>query len=93
MPGVSRVGDVNSAGGKLTRGASTVFLDGKPVALHTSPVTPHQPWGTPHPPHNNSVTTSGSGTVICEGSPVVRIGSTTSCGHSIVGGSESTTAP
>lgn len=92
MPGIARVGDANSAGGKLTRGAGTVFLDGKPIALHVSPLTPHQPWGRPHPPHENSRTTSGSSTVTCEGMPVVMIGSSTSCGHSIVGGSESTTA-
>lgn len=92
MPGIARVGDVNSAGGQLIRGAGTVFLDGKSVALHVSPVSPHAPWGKPHPPHASSVTTSGSSTVICEGSPVVMIGSTTSCGHSIIGGSSSTTA-
>jgi uncharacterized Zn-binding protein involved in type VI secretion len=88
MAGICRVGDKNSAGGELMTGSTTVMLEGKPVALHPSKVSPHAPWGKPHPPHSSSVTTSGSENVFVEGKPVVMKGSSTSCGHPIVGGSE-----
>jgi len=87
---LSRLGDVNQVGGAITRGASTVVCNGIPVGLHVSPISPHAPWGKPHPPHARAVTTSASPDVICEGSPVLRIGSGNSCGHSIVSGSGDT---
>lgn len=83
---ISRVGDRNSGGGKLTRGSSTVFLDGRPVALHVSPMTPHSPKPTKQP-HKRSVTVGGGGTVFVEGCPVVHVGMKTSCGHVIIEGS------
>jgi uncharacterized Zn-binding protein involved in type VI secretion len=90
MAGICRVGDKNSAGGELMTGSSTVMLDGKPVALHPSIVSPHSPYGRAHPPHHSSVTTSGSQNVFVDGKPVVIQGSSTSCGHPIVGSSEGT---
>jgi uncharacterized Zn-binding protein involved in type VI secretion len=87
MSGLSRLGDHNSAGGAIMRGASSVFCNGKPVGLHTSQITPHAPWGNPHPPHEAAQTTQGSPTVFCEGVPVLRIGSSVSCGHNISEGS------
>ncbi len=80
---LSRVNDTNQAGGAITRGASTVICDGIPVGLHVSPITPH-PKGKRH---KRAVTTTASPDVICEGSPVLRVGSGNSCGHSIVTGS------
>jgi uncharacterized Zn-binding protein involved in type VI secretion len=93
MAALSRKGDKNSAGGQLIRGASNVVCNGRPVALHVSKVSPHAPWGKKHPPHAASVTTDGSGTVICEGLPVVRVGTNTSCGHKIVQGSGDVNVP
>ena len=93
MAALSRKGDKNSAGGELLRGAASVTCDGIPVALHVSRVSPHAPYGKPHPPHASSVTTSASPTVFCEGLPVVRVGSSTSCGHKIVGGSSGVNVP
>jgi uncharacterized Zn-binding protein involved in type VI secretion len=87
MPGASRLGDKNQAGGAIMRGAGTVFVNGQPIGLHVSQITPHAPWGRPHPPHDAAVTTSASPSVFAEGSPVLRIGSGNSCGHSIVEGS------
>ena len=49
MAGASRVGDANSAGGTITRGAGTVFIDGRPAGLHVSGITPHAPWGNQVP--------------------------------------------
>ena len=97
MSGLSRLGDANQVGGKIMRGASTVFCDGIAVGLHVSQITPHAPWPrlfrNPHPPHKAATTTQGSPTVFAEGSPVLRIRSGNSCGHSIVEGSGDTFVP
>ena len=93
MAGISRVCDANQLGGKIMRGAGTVFANGIPVGLHVSQITPHAPWGKPHPPHHAAVTTSGSSSVFAEGSPVLKVGSGNSCGHSIVQGSGDVSVP
>jgi uncharacterized Zn-binding protein involved in type VI secretion len=88
MAKLSRKGDTNNAGGAIIRGASTVFANGIAVGLHVSQITPHQPWGKkPHPPHRAAMTTAGSPTVFAENSPVLRVGSGNTCGHSIAEGS------
>lgn len=94
MAQLSRVGDANQEGGKIIRGADTVFSNGIQVGLHTSTLTSHAPWGRkPHPPHEAATTTEGSPTVFAEGSPVLRVGSGNSCGHSIVAGSPDVFCP
>lgn len=94
MAGLSRQGDQNEVGGAIMRGAGTVFCNGKPVGLHTSKISSHAPWGRKsHPPHQAASTTSGSGSVVCEGSPVLKVGSGNSCGHSIVQGSPDVNVP
>jgi uncharacterized Zn-binding protein involved in type VI secretion len=86
---LSRKGDTNQTGGAIVRGAGTVYCNFKPVGLHVSPITPHAPWPRKrHPPHKSAVTTSASPDVYCEGSPVLRVTSGNSCGHSIVQGSD-----
>ena len=88
MAGLSRKGDTNCEGVGIMRGASTVFCNNIPVGLHVSQITSHAPFSKKaHPPHKAATTTSGSPTVFVEGSPVLRIGSTNSCGHSITQGS------
>jgi uncharacterized Zn-binding protein involved in type VI secretion len=87
MPGVSRLGDINSAGGRILRGARTVFVNGRPAGLNVSPISPHMPWGKPHPPHAVSFTLTGSLRVFCESAPLLKIGSRTTCGHPIIQGS------
>lgn len=79
---LSRIGDVNQAGGKIVRGAGTVFCNGIPVGLHVSPITPHGKGR-----HANARTTTASPDVICEGDPVLRVTSGNDCGHSIIQGS------
>jgi uncharacterized Zn-binding protein involved in type VI secretion len=97
MAGISRQGDANQEGGKIIRGAGTVFANGKPVGLHTSQITAHAPWPrrkyNPHPPHAAATTTSASDSVFAEGSQVLKIGSGNSCGHSIVEGSSDVNVP
>lgn len=97
MAKLSRVGDTDEPGGAIMRGASTVFCNGISVGLHVSQITPHAPWPkrrrNPHPPHKAATTTSGSPTVFAEGSPVLRVGSGNSCGHTIVQGSPDVFVP
>lgn len=93
MPNLSRQGDQNTTGGKIVRGAGTVFANGIPVGLHVSLITPHAPFGKPHPPHNAARTTEGSPTVFAEGDPVLRVGSGNTCGHSIIQGSPDVFVP
>ena len=93
MPQLSRKGDQNQVGGAIMRGASSVIANGIPVGLHVSQITPHAPWGDPHPPHEAASTTSGSPTVFAEGSPVLKVGSGNTCGHSIVQGSPNINVP
>lgn len=93
MAALSRVGDTNQPGGAIMRGAGTVFANGIKVGLHVSQITPHSPFGRPHPPHKEAKTTEGSPTVFAEGSPVLRVGSGNTCGHSIVQGSPNVFCP
>jgi uncharacterized Zn-binding protein involved in type VI secretion len=86
---LSRIGDINTGGGKIIRGAKTVFANGIPVGLHVSPITPH-PAG---PPHQKAVTVTASPTVFAEGVPVLRVGSTDSCGDITVSGSPNVNVP
>ena len=88
--GVSRIGDINLTGGKILRGAKSVFVSGLPAGLHISPITPHKPFSGPH---KISFTVTGSPTVFCEYSPLIRVGSVTTCGHPIVQGSLTVRCP
>jgi uncharacterized Zn-binding protein involved in type VI secretion len=93
MAKISRIGDKNQAGGAIMRGASSVFANGKKVGLKGSQISEHAPYGPPHPPHVCAVVSVGSPTVFAEGSPVARVGSGNSCGHSIVEGSDNVFVP
>ena len=88
---LSREGDKNSTGGKIVRGASTVFANNKPVGLHSSDITPHDPKNKS--PHKKAKTTEGSPTVFAENTAVLRVGSGNTCGHKIVEGSDNVFVP
>ncbi len=93
MAALSRKGDTNQPGGAIMRGAGSVFANGIAVGLHVSQISAHAPYGDPHPPHAAATTTEGSPSVFAEGSPVLRVGSGNSCGHSIVQGSPNVFCP
>lgn len=88
MAQLSRKDDANAVGGKIVRGARTVFANGKPVGLNVSDITPHG-----KNKHKTSKTTDGSPTVFAEGVAVLRVGSGTSCGHKITQGSPNVNVP
>jgi len=80
-----RVGDMNQVGGKILRGAKTVFSNGLPVGINPSPISPHPPYK-----HGHSVAKTlplNKPTVFVEGFPVIRVGTMCTCGHTIVKGS------
>lgn len=93
MAQLSRQGDANQTGGKIMRGASTVFANGIPVGLHVSQISDHAPWGKRTGQHRAATTTSASSSVVAEGSQVLKVGSGNSCGHSIVQGSPDVFVP
>jgi uncharacterized Zn-binding protein involved in type VI secretion len=94
MAKISRVGDTNQEGGAIQRGAGTVFANGKQVGLKGSQLSAHAPYGKrAHPPHASATVTAGSPTVFAEGTPVARVGSSNSCGHSMVQGSDNVFVP
>ena len=77
-----RQGDVNSAGGVATAGASTVFVNGRPLVFPGVGVTPHPCCGSPGCGiHCAASTSGGSPTVFVEGKPVIRVGDSDTCGH------------
>jgi uncharacterized Zn-binding protein involved in type VI secretion len=89
MAQLSRKGDTNTTGGKIIKGAGTVFANGIQVGLHVSDITPH-PNGDKH---KKAKTTEGSPTVFAENEPVLRVGSGNTCGHKIVQGSPNVFVP
>jgi uncharacterized Zn-binding protein involved in type VI secretion len=94
MAKLSRVGDMNQSNGTILRGASTVFANGIKVGLHVSSLTPDTTADTTTDTrHSSSQTTEGSPSVFAEGVAVLRIGSGTTCGHSIVTGSSDVYCP
>ena len=88
MAKLSRKGDKDSGGGKIVRGASTVFANGIAVGLHVSDITPNGSG-----PHISAKTTSASSTVIAEGVAVIKVGSGNSCCHPITDGSPDVFVP
>jgi uncharacterized Zn-binding protein involved in type VI secretion len=89
MAQLSRKGDANAVGGKIVRCARTVFANGIQVGLDVSEITSHPGGGT----HKKAKTTGGSPSVFAEGSPVLRVGSGTTCGHKITQGSPDVNVP
>jgi len=88
MPAVVRIGDSNEAGGRVTSGPSTVFVNGKQINTHISEVTPHGCCGKKGcSAHCSAKTTKGSSTVYAAGKPVVFVGVKDTCGHTRTQGS------
>ena len=78
MRGALRLGD--KCGGTIISAASTVKVEGSPLAHIASQVSTHSHGSHTHTP----VVITGSGTVTVEGKPVARLGDIASCNvHSI----------
>lgn len=88
MAKLSRKGDATQAGGKVAKGAKTVFANNKPVGVHVGDITPHGKGK-----HKKAKTTEGSPSVFADGSPVLRDGTGLDCGHKIIQGSPNVNVP
>ena len=86
MPGAIRMG-IDSAGGILTSGSSTVLINGAPAVRVGDTVAPHG-----LPPHTAAVMVSGSATVLVNGIPLCRTGDLASCGDAAAPGSSTVLA-
>jgi uncharacterized Zn-binding protein involved in type VI secretion len=91
MSGVSRKGDKNQTGGAIVTNASTVLANGILVGLLGSKISAHAPFDDSS--HASATVNEASPTVFAEGIPVARIGSSNSCGHSMVEGSANVFVP
>lgn len=78
MPGVQRVGDANTEGGKILLGDSTVKVNGLAIAYTDTPVSAHNNF---KPPHTNARTKANQSTVKVNGRAVVTNGCIDTCGH------------
>ncbi len=85
MQPAARISD--SCAGSIVTGASSVIVEGSPLAHIGSKVSPH-PFGD-HV-HIAEIVT-GSSSVFVEGKPVARINDLASCNHSITTGASSVT--
>lgn len=88
MPKVVRVGDINSAGGRVTSGSPSMIIDGRKVAPIGSLVSPHKPCPKHHK-HCHAKTAHGSKSFIIDGKPVTVVSNKDTCGHKRVTGSSS----
>jgi len=85
MPNICRA-NIDTAGGTILQGSSTVFLDGFPIALEGDPVQSH---GIGE--HNSAKMINGLATVIVDGKPICIEGvSKASCGHTAISSSSGT---
>lgn len=68
--------DIDSAGGQLTSGSPTVYINGHPVVRVGDSIAGH---GIGE--HSGPTMTTGSSSVTVDGLPVCRAGDQASCGH------------
>lgn len=82
-----RVGDVNSGGGRVISGESSLRVNGMDVAIDGSPVSCHTNNKGPHV-HAHCVASVSS--IRVKGTRLIFVGDTDSCGHTRVSGSPDT---
>jgi uncharacterized Zn-binding protein involved in type VI secretion len=85
MSGIARLGDVYGKGGIVVgNSASSVTVNGRPVALSGANYTPHFNCGPKGPKHCfGDITGSGSGITV-EGQIPLTKGSSGTCGESVM---------
>jgi len=87
MPAVQRVGDVDSGGGVITSGVSSVRVNGIVVSVNGSGVSAHARRNSHRP-----VTAGGVDSVRAGGIPINVAGNADTCGHVRTGGSPNVSA-
>lgn len=86
MPNIARM-TADSAGGTITSGSSTVFVNGFGVARHGDTVANHDAF----PPHNANPTLVAARSVYVNGIAVAASDNSATCGHAITPGSSNVT--
>ena len=76
-----RQGDPNVAGGLITRGESSVLINGRPAAVPNTLVTPHPPCSPKAPQHCAATTRGGSNSVRVNGKPLLTSSDKDICSH------------
>ena len=91
---IVRLGDINSAGGKLVSGHMNITVNGRPAGKQGGRVTPHPCCGLPGCDIHCKATAAypGSFKVTMNGIPALRIGDIDTCFHQRATGSMNTTA-
>lgn len=87
MPAVQRKGDVDSGGGVITTGVSSVRVNGVAVSVNGSVVSAHARRRRHRP-----TTAGGVNSVRANGVPVNVTGNSDTCGHARTGGSSNVRA-
>lgn len=85
MGGVQRVGDQDSAGGRILQGEPSIRVNGLPIAVENQMVSTHPDNSPLHSCAKTKATINT--TVRANGKLVVVAGDTDTCGHKRVGGS------
>jgi uncharacterized Zn-binding protein involved in type VI secretion len=89
MPGIARKGSDNARGTITGPSSSTVYADGKPVALLGDIVAGHG-----KAPHSNpKLVSNGAQKVLVDGKIPAKKGTQASCGHSVTPGSSTVIVP
>lgn len=86
MAAVQRVGDRNAAGGVILNGDTSVFVNGRAIAVQGASVSAHPPCPKPGT-HCNAKTQPTNSTVLINGKQVILTNDTDTCGHKRTGGS------
>jgi uncharacterized Zn-binding protein involved in type VI secretion len=85
---VHRVGDFNSAGGRIISGDNTMIIEGRPVAPIGSPVSPHKPCPEVKK-HCKAKTAEGTNSFYINGKKVTIETNKDTCGHERIAGAKS----
>ena len=89
MPGIARRGTDKARGVIVGPSASTVYADGKPVALMGDKVAPHG-----KAPHSSATLTQNPAKkVLADGKQPAKAGTLASCKHSVSPGSSTVIVP
>lgn len=85
MSGIARIGDIYGKGGiVIGNSSSSVFVNGRPVALNGANFTPHFLCSSATFPHCFGVIFSMGGGVTIEGQSPLLKGSKGTCGESVM---------
>ena len=84
---IVRVGDVNSGGGRVLSGESSLRINGRDVAVDGSPVSCHT---NNKGEHTHARCRASQSNITVNGKRIIFVGDTDTCGHVRIQGSANT---